>query len=101
MSAIGLEGESEEAIFNESLEDKMPKLKEDIMNYFSDIIYRGREVNIKFVVASNGNIKLSQNNIEGDTYSDWLIDFVKTHTVKELIACKITATTSCLLSMHA
>lgn len=82
VSAIGLEGESEEAIFNESLEDKMPKLKEDIMNYFSDIIYRGREVNIKFVVASNGNIKLSQNNIEGDTYSDWLIDFVKTHTVK-------------------
>lgn len=82
VSAIGLEGDSEEEIFSKSLADNMPKLKEDIKNYFSDIVYRGREVNIKFVVASNGNLKLSQKNIEGDTYSDWLIDYVKTHTVK-------------------
>lgn len=82
VSAIGLEGDSEEEIFSKSLADNMPKLKEDITNYFSDIIYRGREVNVKFVVASNGNLKLSQKNIEGDTYSDWLIDYVKTHTVK-------------------
>lgn len=82
VSAIGLEGDSEEEIFSKSLADNMPKLKENIKNYFSDIIYRGREVNIKFVVASNGNLKLSQKNIEGDTYSDWLIDYVKTHTVK-------------------
>ena len=33
-------------------------------------------------MASNGNLKLSQKNIEDDTYSDWLIDYVKTHTVK-------------------
>lgn len=66
----------------ESLEEKLPALKEDIVKYFSDLQTRGREVTLRVSVAKGSNQNLSDESIEGDTYADYIVDYVKRHTVK-------------------
>ena len=60
----------------------MPKLQQDIMNYFSDILKRGRDITVRVAVENGCDINLSDDNVEGDTYADYIIDYIKTHTVK-------------------
>ena len=54
----------------------------DIQKYFSDILTRGRDITIRVAVESGSNVSLSDINVEGDTYADYVVDYVKTHTVK-------------------
>ena len=54
----------------------------DIQGYFADILTRGRNVNITINVAEGSNQNLQSESIEGDTYADQIIDFIKTNTVK-------------------
>lgn len=65
-----------------SLEKQLPALKEDIVKYFSDLQTRGREVTLRVTVAKGSNQNLSDESIEGDTYADYIMDYVKSHTVK-------------------
>lgn len=69
-------------IIQKSLEKNMPQLKKDIVKYFSDLQTRGREVTLRVNVAKGSNQKLSDESIEGDTYADYIMDYVKRHTVK-------------------
>ncbi len=82
ISSTNLGGESVEDCIRQSLMEQMDKFKNDIQGYFSDIIYRGREVTVRFTLSQDAPIKLSDNSIEGDTYTDWLVDYMKSHTVK-------------------
>lgn len=75
-------GKSVTEIIDASLQEHLPKLKKDIVKYFSDLQTRGREVTLRVTVAKGSNQDLSDENIEGDTYADYIIDYVKTHTVK-------------------
>lgn len=77
-----LEGKSIEDIFKKSLSKNMTQFSTEINNYFADIIYRGREITVRVAVEQGSNIKLSDESIEGDTYADWIIDYVKTHAKK-------------------
>lgn len=54
----------------------------DIQSYFSDILRRGREITVRISVENGAGVNLSDESIEGDTYSDWIIDYVKSHTIK-------------------
>lgn len=69
-------------IIQNSLLEHLPKLKKDIVKYFSDLQKRGREVTLRVTVAKGSNQKLSDESIEGDTYADYIMDYVKSHTVK-------------------
>lgn len=82
ISETGIETSNAAETLQKSLEDKLPKLSEDIIKYFSDILYRGREVTVRVAVEKGSNIKLSDENAEGDTYSDWIVDYLNTHTIK-------------------
>lgn len=77
-----LEGKNLEEIFKKHLDKNMSQLSTEINNYFADIIYRGREVTVRVAVEKGANIKLSDESIEGDTYSDWITDYIKTHAKK-------------------
>lgn len=77
-----LEGKSIEDILKKHLDKNMIQLSAEINNYFADIIYRGREITVRVAVERGANIKLSDANIEGDTYTDWIIDYIKTHAKK-------------------
>ena len=60
----------------------MPKLMGDIQKYFNDVLTRGREITVRINIAADSNQKLTDESIEGDTYSDEIIDYMKTHTIK-------------------
>lgn len=81
-SKSGLSGGLTIEQMNKSLSSHIPSLAKDLKKYFSDILYRGREVTIRVAIEKGSNIHLSDECIEGDTYSDWIIDYMDTHTVK-------------------
>ena len=78
----GLEGNSLESILKRNLDKNIDKLSSEINNYFADIVYRGREITVRFAVEKGSNIKLSDESIEGETYTDWIIDYIKTNAKK-------------------
>lgn len=80
MDAKG-KGSTREVVSGE-LKNSMPKLTKELTNHFSDILTRGREVTVRLAVANGCNVKLSDASVEGDTYTDWMIDCMKSHTVK-------------------
>lgn len=82
ISATGLSGESTTKTLQAELDKKLPKLQNEIVGYFSDILKRGREITVRIAIAKGSNVHLSDESIEGDTYSDWIMDYIKTHTVK-------------------
>ena len=77
-----LKGASATETIQTSLNKHLAGIKNDIVKYFSDLQTRGREVTLRITVAAGSNQKLSDENIEGDTYTDYIIDYVKTHTIK-------------------
>lgn len=81
-SNSGMQGESEVELIKNDLTKRMDDLSGDIQNYFSDILTRGREVTVRITVVKGSNTHLSDTNVEGDTYADWMMDYVKTNTVK-------------------
>lgn len=82
MTASNIKGESTTETIQASIKEGMPKFQEDITKYFSDILTRGRDITVRVAVEKGCNVNLSDESIEGDTYSDWIIDYIKTHTVK-------------------
>ncbi len=96
ISANDIKGTSATELITTDIRKQMPSLQTDIVKYFSDILTRGRDINVRIVVAQGSNIKLTDESIEGDTYADWIVDYVKTHTVKG--AYKLQANTDYELS---
>lgn len=82
INATDLKGESTTQIVQNDIIEKMPKLQQDIIDYFSDILKRGRDITVRVAVENGCDINLSDDNVEGDTYADYIIDYIKTHTVK-------------------
>ena len=82
MTASNIKGESTTQAIQESIKDGMPKFQQDITKYFSDILTRGRDITVRIAVENGCNVNLSDESIEGDTYADWIMDYIKTHTVK-------------------
>ena len=82
MTASNIKGESTTEAIQASIKDQMPKFQQDIAKYFSDILTRGRDITVRIAVDKGGNVKLTDESIEGDTYADWIIDYMKSHTIK-------------------
>ena len=70
----------------------MPKFQQDITNYFSDILTRGRDITVRIAVEKGCKINLSDESIEGDTYADWIMDYIKLIPLRELIRCSVIPT---------
>lgn len=77
-----VKGTSTTEVIQKGLESHLPDLKKEIIKYFSDLQTRGREVTLRVTVARESNQNLSDESVEGDTYADYIIDYVKSHTVK-------------------
>ena len=82
MTASNIKGESTTETIQADIKDKMPKFQQDIVKYFSDILTRGRDITVRVALEKDCNVNLSDQSIEGDTYADWIIDYIKTHTEK-------------------
>ena len=82
ITASNLKGSSTTQAIQGNLGKQIPSLMKNIEKYYSDILKRGRDITVRVNVESGCNIKLTDQSVEGDTYSDWIIDYMKTHTVK-------------------
>ncbi|MBR1484272.1 MAG: hypothetical protein IJ612_01095 [Prevotella sp.] len=82
MTASNIKGESTTQIIQAYIKRAMPKFQADIVKYFNDIMTRGRDITVRVAIEKGCKIKLSDESIEGDTYADWIIDYIKANTVK-------------------
>lgn len=82
ITASNMKGESTTESIQNDMAEKLAGFMTDIQNYFSGILQRGREVTIRITVENGSNQDLDDETIDGDSYSDWIVDYVKTHTVK-------------------
>ena len=82
MTASNIKGESTTEAIQACIKDHMPKFQQDIVKYFSDILTRGRDITVRIAMEKGCNVSFSDESIEGDTYADWIMDYIKTHTVK-------------------
>ena len=81
INAVNIKNESTTEGLQGDLKKQLPKFQKDIQKYFSDILTRGRDINVRIAVEKGSNVKLTDESIESDTYSDWIIDYIKAHTV--------------------
>lgn len=82
ITASNIKGVSTTETIQADMKKQFPQFMKDIQKYFSDILTRGRDITVRVAVASNSNVNLSDTNVEGDTYADYIVDYIKTHTIK-------------------
>lgn len=82
MTSSNIKGESTTQAIQASIKENMPAFQQDIQKYFSDILTRGRDITVRIAVENGASVSLNDESVEGDTYADWIIDYIKTHTVK-------------------
>ena len=81
-SETGLSGENTASILSAGLAKSAKKMTSEIQNAFSDILTRGRNVTVRITVGADCNFSLNDYSIIDEPYSDWIVDYIKTHTVK-------------------
>lgn len=52
-----------------------------IDNYFNDLIANGRDITVRVTIDANESFTMSDESIYGDTYSDFILDYMKANTV--------------------
>lgn len=98
-SADNLKGNSFAEAFKTSLAENMDGVNKDLRKYFSEILTKGREISLRVSVENGAGFNLQDETVEGDTYSDWIEDYLDTHTVKG--SFKLKANTKYELSFTA
>ena len=69
-------------LFSKSIHKEMKSILPEINEYFKDIVVHGREITVRFSVKKGLSFNLSSESITGDTYSDWIMDYMDSHTKK-------------------
>lgn len=77
-----LEGNSMTSIMQKYFSKDFGKISSNIKESFANTIAKGREITVRISVKNGADIKLSDETDMGDTYSDWIIDYMKAHTKK-------------------
>ena len=54
---------------------------QQINNHFNTIIETGREITLRVTIDNGVNLTMSDECLDGDTYSDFIIDWVKVNTL--------------------
>lgn len=76
----GVAGKDFKDMLTTSLHKNIKGVTNDIKNYFVEIMNQGREINVRFTVAKGAKINLSSECATGDTYSDWIMDYMDLNT---------------------
>lgn len=82
ISSKGMQGSTIDEAIKNSLNKDFDGFSDNIRSYFAKTIKRGREISVRINIDESSLISLNDENIDGETYSDWIIDYMKTHTKK-------------------
>ena len=77
-----LKGDNALEALSKPIKKDLTKINNDIFKSFSEIRKRGRNITVRINIASDCPFNLDSRSITGNTYADWIVDYVKTHTVK-------------------
>lgn len=69
-------------LMKEALEKDTPKYTEQIDGYFANILTHGRDITVRITINGDVNLSMSDNCLDGDTYTDFIIDWMKANTLK-------------------
>jgi hypothetical protein len=50
--------------------------------YFSDIVKKGREITLRVAIDKGVSLSMEDDCLDGDTYADWVVDYLKVNTQK-------------------
>ena len=81
-TVTGVKGKDLKEMLTTSLHKNVKSLTNEIKNYFVDIMTQGREITVCFNVAKGAKINLASECATGDTYSDWIMDYMDLNTKK-------------------
>jgi hypothetical protein len=70
------------SLMKSALEHDIANFKKQITGYFGDIIKKGREITVRVAIDKGIKMTMEDDCLEGDTYSDWVIDYLKKHAQK-------------------
>ena len=65
-----------------SLKKNIKPFIDGIKTYFADMVTNGREITVRFTIEKGAKINLGSECATGDTYSDWIIDYMDLNTRK-------------------
>jgi hypothetical protein len=70
------------SLMKSALDQDIANFKKQITGYFGDIIKKGREITVRVAIDKGIKMSMDDDCLEGDTYADWIIDYLKKHTQK-------------------
>lgn len=68
--------------FSQSFRKNMKEMEPEIGRYFQNIVVSGREITVRFSIAKKSKINLTSESVTGDTYADWIMDYMDLNTKK-------------------
>ena len=68
--------------FSKSFHKCMKEMEPVIGKFFRSTVVSGREISVRFTVNKESKINLSSESITGDTYADWIMDYMDLNTKK-------------------
>lgn len=68
-------------IMAKALDGNCGDFTKQINEYFSEIIDKGRDITVRVTIAEGEPFKMDDESALGDTYSDYIIDYMKANTV--------------------
>lgn len=77
-----LKGDNAKDAISKPLKKNLAKINTDVIKAFNDIQTRGRNITVRINLASTCPFNLDDLSIAGETYTDWIVDYLKTHTIK-------------------
>ena len=77
-----LQGSSMTNIMQKYFSKDFGRISNDIKASFANTIAKGREISVRIAVKNGSDIKLSDETDMGDTYADWIMDYMKANTKK-------------------
>ncbi|MBR5434350.1 MAG: hypothetical protein IK117_07930 [Bacteroidales bacterium] len=73
---------SAEKLMADALDVQGANFTKQIGNYFNDIIDNGRTITVRVTIENDANLAMSDECLDSDTYTDFLIDYVKKNAYK-------------------
>lgn len=70
------------SLMKKALNKDIPDYTKQINTFFADIIQKGRDITVRVAIDKSVTLSMEDDCLTGDTYSDWIVEYLKTHSQK-------------------
>lgn len=69
------------SMMGEAIQKNSKDFTKQINNHFDDLIANGRDITMRVMIDANESFTMSDESIYGDTYADFILDYMKVNTL--------------------